>query len=282
MTEAFVRHESGVQYLTSPLLDAHGVPHLFSLRGGGVSPGVFASLNFAQGSGGLRDTAENVLENHARAAAVFGLPVSRVCRSYQTHSLTVRLVDDRDAGRGLTLPPFDGGVDGLYTRTPALLLSVRYADCVPVLLCDRRSGAVAAVHSGWRGTLGGITANAVRALTAGGADAADILAAIGPCARRCCYEVSAELYDAFVRKDGALRAAFTPAGAAGEYLLDLPAVIRADLRRLGVSDAQISDCGVCTICGGDDYFSHRVMGENRGTMAAFIKMPEKGNEKQCH
>ena len=108
MTEAFVRHESGVQYLTSPLLDAHGVPHLFSLRGGGVSPGVFASLNFAQGSGGLRDTAENVLENHARAAAVFGLPVSRVCRSYQTHSLTVRLVDDRDAGRGLTLPPFDG------------------------------------------------------------------------------------------------------------------------------------------------------------------------------
>ena len=128
MTEAFVRHESGVQYLTSPLLDAHGVPHLFSLRGGGVSPGVFASLNFAQGSGGLRDTAENVLENHARAAAVFGLPVSRVCRSYQTHSLTVRLVDDRDAGRGLTLPPFDGGVDGLYTRTPALLLSVRYAD----------------------------------------------------------------------------------------------------------------------------------------------------------
>lgn len=121
-----------------------------------------------------------------------------------------------------------------------------------------------------------------RALTAGGADAADILAAIGPCARRCCYEVSAELYDAFVRKDGALRAAFTPAGTAGKYLLDLPAVIRADLRRLGVSDAQISDCGVCTICGGDDYFSHRVMGENRGTMAAFIKMPEKGYEKQCH
>lgn len=81
MTEAFVRHESGVQYLTSPLLDAHGVPHLFSLRGGGVSPGVFASLNFAAGSGGLRDTAENVLENHARAAAVFratgfaGLPL---------------------------------------------------------------------------------------------------------------------------------------------------------------------------------------------------------------
>ena len=98
MTEAFVRHESGVQYLTSPLLDAHGVPHLFSLRGGGVSPGVFASLNFAQGSGGLRDTAENVLENHARAAAVFGLPVSRVCRSYQTHSLTVRLVDDPRRG----------------------------------------------------------------------------------------------------------------------------------------------------------------------------------------
>ena len=85
-----------------------------------------------------------------------------------------------------------------------------------------------------------------------------------------------------MRKDGALRAAFTPAGAAGKYLLDLPAVIRADLRRLGVSDAQVSDCGVCTICGGDDYFSHRVMGENRGTMAAFIKMPEKGNEKQCH
>lgn len=229
MTEAFVRHESGVQYLTSPLLDAHGVPHLFSLRGGGVSPGVFASLNFAQGSGGLRDTAENVLENHARAAAVFGLPVSRVCRSYQTHSLTVRLVDDRDAGRGLTLPPFDGGVDGLYTRTPALLLSVRYADCVPVLLCDRRSGAVAAVHSGWRGTLGGITANAVRALTAGrrrrggysrryrAVCAALLLRGLRRAVRR-------------VRAEGrrAARGLHARPEPAGKYLLDLPAVIRAD------------------------------------------------------
>lgn len=74
MTEAFVRHDAGVQYLTSPLLASYGIPHLFSLRGGGVSDGVFASLNFAQGGGTLRDTAENVFENHARAAAVLGLP----------------------------------------------------------------------------------------------------------------------------------------------------------------------------------------------------------------
>ena len=94
MTEAFVRHDAGVQYLTSPLLASYGIPHLFSLRGGGVSDGVFASLNFAQGGGTLRDTAENVFENHARAAAVLGLPPSRVCRSYQTHSLTVRRADD--------------------------------------------------------------------------------------------------------------------------------------------------------------------------------------------
>ena len=274
MTEAFVRHDAGVQYLTSPLLASYGIPHLFSLRGGGVSDGVFASLNFAQGGGTLRDTAENVFENHARAAAVLGLPPSRVCRSYQTHSLTVRRADDADAGRGLTAPPFAEGVDGLYTQTPALLLSVRYADCVPVLLCDTKSGAVAAVHSGWRGTLGGITANAVRALLGCGADARDLVAAIGPCARRCCYEVSDELYGTFVQKDPSLSAAFTPAGAAGKYFRDLPAVICADLRRLGVADERISDCGVCTICGGGDYFSHRVMGGNRGTMAAFIRMPE--------
>ena len=124
MTEAFVRHDAGVQYLTSPLLASYGIPHLFSLRGGGVSDGVFASLNFAQGGGTLRDTAENVFENHARAAAVLGLPPSRVCRSYQTHSLTVRRADDADAGRGLTAPPFAEGVDGPVSYTHLTLPTI--------------------------------------------------------------------------------------------------------------------------------------------------------------
>ena len=106
--------------------------------------------------------------------------------------------------------------------------------------------------------------------------AGSIIAAIGPCARPCCYEVSDELYGIFTAADPENAAAFVPCRR-GHYMLDMAKIIKRDLNRAGVPDERISDSGICTICGGDDFFSHRVSGENRGTMAAFIQKSEKGS-----
>ena len=198
-----------------------------------MSEGVFSSFNFACGGGSERDSAENVYENHKIAASLFGLGPERICRSFQTHSLTVRKASEADAGRGVTAEPFAEGVDGLYTETPELLLTVRYADCVPVLLCDLASGAVAAVHSGWKGTLGGIAARAAEKLAEISGGAGSIIAAIGPCARPCCYEVSDELYGIFTAADPENAAAFAPCRR-GHYMLDMAKIIKRDLNRAGV------------------------------------------------
>lgn len=276
MTEKYIKKTDIAHRLISPLFEKHGIKHFFSLRRGGVSEGVFSSFNFACGGGSERDSAENVYENHKIAASLFGLGPERICRSFQTHSLTVRKASEADAGRGVTAEPFAEGVDGLYTETSELLLTVRYADCVPVLLCDLASGAVAAVHSGWKGTLGGIAARAAEKLAEISGGAGSIIAAIGPCARPCCYEVSDELYGIFTAADPENAAAFVPCRR-GHYMLDMAKIIKRDLNRAGVPDERISDSGICTICGGDDFFSHRVSGENRGTMAAFIQKSEKGS-----
>ena len=195
------------------------------------------------------------------------------------HSLTVRKASEADAGRGVTAEPFAEGVDGLYTETPELLLTVRYADCVPVLLCDLASGAVAAVHSGWKGTLGGIAARAAEKLAEISGGAGSIIAAIGPCARPCCYEVSDELYGIFTAADPENAAAFAPCRR-GHYMLDMAKIIKRDLNRAGVPDERISDSGICTICGGDDFFSHRVSGENAAPWRHLYKRARKGAERR--
>ena len=144
-------------YYQSRLLNEYGIRHAFFTRVGGVSEGVFESLNFAEGIGKSRDSEENVIMNYEIAAKCFGLSSKDVCRTYQTHTSVVVFADESKRGVGIVKPKFDYGVDGLVTREKDLLLSVRTADCVPVLLCDKSKTVCAAVHAGWRGTVGGIT-----------------------------------------------------------------------------------------------------------------------------
>lgn len=270
MTTRFRLHRKGdAVYLTSPLLDEAGAKHFFATRKGGVSKGVFGGWNFASGVGKTTDTEENVLENYRRAAELFGLSLSDICRSYQAHTSKCITVDDTHRGVGTTKPKFDFGVDGLVSKTKDLLLSVRTADCVPILLFDPKKQVCAAIHAGWRGTVGNIVAAGVQEMTSRGCEPGEILAAIGPCIGACCYQVGGEVYQAFSRL-GDFSSCFTPDAEAGKYLLDLTSANRLLLLRTGLTEDHIDEARVCTQCHGEYFFSHRRMGAERGTMSAFI------------
>lgn len=269
MDTSYTIHTHGKEvYITSPLLDSLGVRHFFATRMGGVSEGVFGGWNFAAGVGKMVDSEENVLKNYAIAAEKFGLSAGDICRSYQSHTNLCITVDDAHRGVGTTRPKFEFGVDGLVSRTPDLLLSVRTADCVPVLLYDPVAKVCAAVHAGWRGTVGNITGNAVKEMQALGSNPENLYAAIGPCIGVCCYEVGQEVFDAFAQA-GELTQCFTPKGE-GKYLLDLTLANRIFLQNAGLLSHHIDSADICTKCHGDLFFSHRRMGAERGTMSAFI------------
>jgi len=264
----FIYIDAPVPFYKSRLFSDYNIKHAFFTRKGGVSEGVFDSLNFASGAGDITDSEENVIKNYHIAAEVFGLSGADICRSYQTHTSLVELADEKDRGRGVTRPQYDHGVDGMVTKTPNLLLSVRTADCVPVLLCDKVGKVCAAVHAGWRGTVGGITKNAVELMVAQGVKREDILAAIGPCIGKCCYEVGKELFKEFTAVSESYSCFFEPCGE--KYMLDLNLANEFILQEAGLKPENIAVSHLCTKCREDEFFSHRRQGKNRGTLGAFI------------
>lgn len=268
MYNDFVYVDGNVPYYQSRLFAEKGIKHAFFTRKGGVSVREFGSLNFAVGNGEIKDSESNVFENHRIAASVFGLDASDICRSVQTHTSVVELVDESDRGRGLTKEPFDHGVDGLVTCRKDMILSIRTADCVPVLLCDAEAKVCSAVHAGWRGTVGGITKNAIELMERQGAKRERIVAAIGPCIDKCCYEVGKELFDEFAAVSPEYSLFFTPVGE--KYMLDLNLANETILRDSGILAENIAVMRLCTKCNSEQFFSHRRQGAVRGTMSAMI------------
>lgn len=273
MKETYIVDKESHSFLISPLFASYGIKHMFTLRDGGVSQGMYSSFNFATGSGEIPDEWENVVNNHAIAAAHLGMTAEDICRTYQTHSSNVVTVWQSDRGVGLLKPPFESGVDGLVTKEKNVLLTVRAADCVPILLYDLKNEICAAVHSGWRGTVAAIVAKAVKQMIDLGSNHEDIIAAIGPSIGQCCYEVGEELFRAFMDEGAHFGSCFEERN--GKLYLDLKMANALILHRCGIVDERISTSDECTACNTERFFSHRVMGVNRGTMAAFIAVREK-------
>lgn len=268
--------KNGVTYLTFDNLKKRGVKHGFSTRLGGVSTGVYESMNLGFGRG---DSDENVRENFRRMASALDMDYERMCLSRQTHTTNVRIVDEKDAGNGIVRPiPYDD-VDGLITNVKNLPLVTFYADCVPLFLYDPVKEAVALSHSGWRGTVGKMGAVTVEKMGEHfGCRPEDIICGIAPSICKKCYEVSRDVAEEFRAAFGEIAAdkmlspsVFNPSDP-GKYMLDLWEACRQVFLDAGIREENIEVTDHCTRCEPDLFFSHRVMGKDRGSHAAFISL----------
>lgn len=232
-------------FLTSPLLDLPGVRHAFFTRRGGVSTGIYESLNVGRGSA---DAPDDVLENRRRAAAALGVEAGALNTCYQIHSPTV-LVADRPWGE--TRPE----ADGVVTRSAQIACGALAADCAPILFADAAAGVVAAVHAGWKGALGGVVEAAVAAMTQLGADPARTVAVIGPCIGPASYEVGEDFLQRFVADEADNERFFAPGAAPGKRMFDLPAFVLHRLARAGVGTR--AWIGRDTCAEADQFFSNR-------------------------
>ena len=271
-----IETRNNVSFLTFDSFKTAGVKHGFSTRIGGVSEGVFDSLNLGFNRG---DSDENVRENYHRIASALDMNYERMCLSKQTHTTNVIIVDEKDAGNGLTKPlPYDD-VDGLITNVKDMPLVTFYADCVPLFFYDPVKEVVALSHSGWRGTVGKIGKVTIEKMhDAFGCEPSDILCGIAPSICKDCYEVSADVAEEFVKafgedhKSELLRPSTFNPDDKDKYMLDLWAACRLVFLEAGIPEEHIEITNYCTRCNPKLFYSHRIMGANRGSLAAFISL----------
>lgn len=260
-----------MEYLTFPIFEETGtVTHLVSTRLGGVSTGDCASLNFSY----VRDTDKAAVdENFRRMAEVFDAEMDAFVCSDQTHTTNVRLVTEKDRGKGVTRQRDYSDVDGLVTDVPGLILSTFYADCVPLLFFDPIHRAIGCSHSGWRGTVGEMGRVTVEAMEKYfGSRPEDILAAVGPSICRDCYEVGEEVAEEFENLFSGEAGEILTAKGNGKYLLDLWKANEKVLLSAGIRKEHLAVTDICTCCNSEYLFSHRASRGKRGNIGAFIML----------
>ncbi len=250
-------------YLKSGLLDVSGVNHCFTTKCGGVSCGNIKGLNLGFRVG---DDVNAVIQNYKLVAKDMDFPYARITAGRQTHSANIRIITEADAGKGISKESEFMDIDGLVTNVRGLPLVVYYADCVPILLADKTAGVVAAVHSGWRGTVGEIAGNAVKIMAEKfNAKAENIVAAIGPSIGPCCFETGGEVACEF---DSDL----VIEHGNGKFMVDLWEANERILLKYGLRKQNIDVSEMCTICNRDMLYSYRVDKEATGRMGAFISL----------
>jgi polyphenol oxidase len=223
-----------------------GIRHGFFTRTGGVSDGIYASLNGGLGS---HDAAAKVAENRARMAAALAVRPERLLTAYQTHSADVVTADVPWS------PDARPRADAIVTRTRGLAVGVTTADCGPVLFADAQAGVVGAAHAGWRGALQGVLEATIETMERCGAERGRMVVALGPMIRQPNYEVGPEFVARFTAAEAANAQFFNASARAGHALFDLAGYIAARLRRCGIE--RIEDIGRCTYGEPAEFFSYR-------------------------
>lgn len=233
--------------IRSPLLtDLPGIAHGFFTREGGVSDGLYASLNIGLGS---RDERARVLENRDRVARALGLSGEALAMPYQIHSPDVVVVDEPWA------PGAGPQADAVVTARSGVAVGVATADCGPILFADAEARVVGAAHAGWQGAFKGVIAATVAAMEGLGATRGRIVAVLGPTISATAYEVGPEFVERFLAVDPAWGRFFRPSGWAGHAMFDLPAFVALRLGEAGVGT--IGDLGLCTYADETRFFSYR-------------------------
>lgn len=232
--------------IEADVLKLDGIRHGFFTRQGGVSGGIYTSLNIGLGSD---DERSSVLENRDRVAGQLGIGADRLVSPYQIHSadvITVSAPFAQDADRK---------ADALVTATPGLAIGIATADCGPLLFADTKAGVIGAAHSGWKGAVTGILQNTVAAMEALGATRTNITAVLGPTISQGAYEVGPEFKERFLQEHPDNTRYFKPSERAEHFMFDLPAFITDKLQALGLG--AVADLALCTYGDEDRFFSYR-------------------------
>lgn len=229
--------------LTSQLLGLPNLRHGFFTRKGGVSAGLYESLNVGAGS---RDDPAAVAENRRRVAAHFGADELVTC--YQVHSATALVAD----GPWPAGPP---QADAVVSATPGVVCAALAADCAPILIADPEARVVAAAHAGWRGALGGIVESTVRRMEGLGANRKWMRAAVGPCIGPASYEVGLEFRAEFVKADPAFGRFFSAGASDDKRMFDLPGFVLSRLQAAGVTQYEWLERDTCAEA--EWFFSNR-------------------------
>lgn len=258
--------------IIAPALAA--MPHGFFSRLGGVSRGVYDSLNCGLGA---RDQHDAVSENRRRVCAHLGVAAGPLLTCHQIHSAEALIIEE---AWGLDQQP---KADALVTRTPGLVIGALAADCMPILFADAEAGVIAAAHAGWKGALGGIETSVVEKMERLGARRQRIHAVIGPCISQSAYEVGPEFHATFLAANAAFgryfrvpaRASYTTSSSEPRPHFDLPGLMLDRLQAAGLASARW--IGACTYANPELYFSYRRMthtGEtDYGRHVAAIALP---------
>ena len=262
-----IKAVNGVVYYTSDKIKA---THAFATRLGGVSECEHTrSLNLAFGRG---DRDETVKENLHRFASAVGFDAESAVSVPQIHSDIVNVVTRENCGAGyFTPPPFS--CDGYVTRERGVALGVKTADCTPILLQDEKNGVIGALHAGWRGTFSDICCRGVEKMCELGAEKESIVAVIGPCICRNCYEVGKDVFLAAQECMGEdVSRFFFPKAEEGKYLVDIKGANEYLLKRAGLRAENIEVSELCTYEHPELFWSHRYTNGKRGTMLSVITL----------
>ena len=259
-----------LEYFVFENLEKAGIKHCFSTRLGGVSEGCFSSLNLAF----REDKPENVIENYRIICSAIGTDSKNTVWTRQIHTDNIIEVTAADRGKGLFKERQEDGYDGEYTTDKDVVLTGFSADCVLLFFYAPDVNAIAMTHSGWRGTvleIGGKTADILAKKY--GADRAKIISGISPAIGKCCFQVDMPVVKEFKEKlpwsDEFITADNTEDG---KFFIDLHSVNQRILENHGLLPENIENSRMCTKCHPDIFFSHRITGNARGSLAGLISL----------
>lgn len=257
-----------IQYYTFDILK--DLKHCFSTRHGGVSEGCYATMNL----GWREDKPENVVENYRRICSAIGCDCKNTVWTRQVHKDRILNVTESDRGKGLFKERDNDGYDAVITNCKDVVLTGFSADCVLIYFYDPVKKVIGICHSGWRGTVLSIGAKTVERLVSDyGCNKSDILCGIAPAIGKCCFQVDEPVVNEF-------RNAFTYAdkfiekdiNSDGHYFIDLHSINEEILVNAGILRNNIENSHICTMCNPDMFFTHRLMGNKRGSMAGLISL----------
>lgn len=262
-----LHNKNGVYFLTyNKLSEIDFINHAFTTRKGGVSKGIFESMNMSF----QHDDFDAVTQNYKIFCEAAGFDFSNLVASAQDHNTFVRVCKKEDCGVGITREKDIESVDALVTNEKDVTLVTYYADCTPLFFVDTKKKAIGLAHAGWRGTVGKIGAKVIETMVENyGTNPSDVVCAIGPAISKCCYEVDKACADNFyaLKLDDSK---FVFPKDDGKFMIDLLECNRQILVSSGVKEENITVSDICTKCNSELLWSHRATNGKRGTMSAFM------------